>query len=262
MTTPRLRPSPPLTVRPERVRWLAAAFVVVGAGWFVLMMFSFLDNFGVGAADQPVHDWAISLRTPVATAILAFITTLTGPSWMTVITAIAGFGWMIVSREWRRPVLLMGAMGLAVLASTLIKHELSRARPDPVQMMLAIDQSYSFPSGHTLGTAVFAGSLAYLLAAHSARRNAFALGAVLAVAFTALVAFTRLYLGYHWLTDVLASAGLSLVFIAAVMVGDLLLSRRPVATTEATGAVGAKGPSGQPAVRPEGDLADGPTERS
>lgn len=226
------------------------------------MMFSFLGNFGVGAADQPVHDWAISLRTPVATAILAFITTLTGPSWMTVITAIAGFGWMIVSREWRRPVLLMGAMGLAVLASTLIKHELSRARPDPVQMMLAIDQSYSFPSGHTLGTAVFAGSLAYLLAAHSARRNAFALGAVLAVAFTALVAFTRLYLGYHWLTDVLASAGLSLVFIAAVMVGDLLLSRRPVATTEADGAVGAKGPSGQPAVRPEGDLADGPTERA
>lgn len=247
MTSPRLRPSPPLTVRPERVRWLAAAFVVVGAGWFVLMMFSFLDNFGVGAADQPVHDWAVSLRTPVATAILAFITTLTGPSWMTVITGVVGFGWMIVSREWRRPVLLMGAMTLAVLASTLIKHELSRARPDPGQMMLAVDQSYSFPSGHTLGTAVFAGSLVYLLAAHSARRNAFTLGAVLAVAFTALVAFTRLYLGYHWLTDVLASAGLSLVFIAAVMVGDLLLSRAPTARAV------------EPAADPDGGRDEGPT---
>lgn len=233
MTSLRLRPSPPLTVRPERVRWLAAAFAVFGAAWFVLMMVSYLDHVFVGTADVPVHDWAISLRTPVATAVLAFITTLTGPSWMTVITAITGFGWMILFREWRRPVLLMGAMTLAVLASTLIKHELSRARPDPLQMMLTIDQSYSFPSGHTLGTAVFAGSLAYLLAAHSARRNAFALGAVLAVAFTALVAFTRLYLGYHWLTDVLASAGLSLVFIAAVMVGDLLLSRRPAVKAEA-----------------------------
>ncbi|MGO4454595.1 phosphatase PAP2 family protein [Arthrobacter sp. RAF14] len=233
MTTPRLRPSPPLTARPARVRWVAAAFVVVGAGWFVLMMFSYLDHFGVGAADQPVHDWAISLRTPVVTAILAFITTLTGPSWMTVITAVVGFGWMLLSREWRRPVLLMGAMTLAVLASTLIKHELSRARPDPVQMMLSVDQSYSFPSGHTLGTAVFAGSLAYLLAAHSSRKGAFGLGAALAVAFTALVAFTRLYLGYHWLTDVLASAGLALVFVAAVMAGDLLLSRnRPAEVRE------------------------------
>jgi len=233
MTTLHLRPSPPLTARPDRVRWFAAAFVVVGAGWFVLMMFSYLDHFGVGAADQPVHDWAISLRTPVATAILAFITTLTGPSWMTVITAVVGFGWMLLSREWRRPVLLMSAMTLAVLASTLIKHELSRARPDPVQMMLSVDQSYSFPSGHTLGTAVFAGSLAYLLAAHSSRKGAFGLGAALAVAFTALVAFTRLYLGYHWLTDVLASAGLALVFVAAVMAGDLLLSRnRPAEVRE------------------------------
>lgn len=200
---------------------------VAGAAWFVLMMASYLGHFGAGAADQPVHDWAISLRTPVATAILAFITTLTGPSWMTVITAVVGFGWMLLTREWRRPVLLMGAMTLAVLASTLIKHELSRARPAPAQMMLSVDHAFSFPSGHTLGTAVFAGCLAYLLAAHSTRRGAFALGAALAVILTAVVAFSRLYLGYHWLTDVLASAGLALVFIAAVMLADVWLSRAP-----------------------------------
>lgn len=199
---------------------------MAGAGWFVLMMASYLGHFGVGAADQPVHDGAISLRTPVATAVLAVITTLTGPTWMTVITAVVGFGWMVFSREWRRPVLLMGAMTLAVLTSTLIKHELSRARPDPAQMMLGVDHAFSFPSGHTLGTAVFAGALAYLLAAHSTRKGAFSLGVTLAVVLTAVVAFSRLYLGYHWLTDVLASAGLALVFIAAVMVGDVQLSGR------------------------------------
>ncbi|MDP5226566.1 MULTISPECIES: phosphatase PAP2 family protein [Arthrobacter] len=163
--------------------------------------------------------------------MLSLVTTLTGPTWMSVITGVVGFGWILLRREWRRPLLLMGAMAVAVTASSLIKHELSRARPDPAFMVLGLEPSPSFPSGHTLGSAVFALTLAWLLVAHSRRRTttpartavvAFGLAAL----FAAVVGYSRIYLGYHWLTDVLASAGLSLVVLAGVMAVDVWLSRR------------------------------------
>ncbi|MFJ3958836.1 phosphatase PAP2 family protein [Arthrobacter sp. NPDC090010] len=211
-------PAPTIRTTLRRALFLA----VPGAAWFVLMMAMYQGHWGFGAADQPVHDWAVGIRTPFATALLAALTTVTGPTWMTAISAVVGFGWMLWRREWRRPLVFLASMLVAVLCSSLIKHELSRARPDPAFMVLGPEASPAFPSGHTLGSAVFALVLAYLLTVHTGRRRA-VVGLGLAALLPLAVGFSRIYLGYHWLTDVLASLGLALVVLAAATVAEAWL---------------------------------------
>jgi membrane-associated phospholipid phosphatase len=96
-------------------------------------------------------------------------------------------------------VLVGAAFAGAGLINALLKLEFHRPRPE---LAFVHPETYSFPSGHAaVATATF-GALAYLLCLRpNARRVALVLGAATLVA---LVGFSRLYLGAHYLSDVLA----------------------------------------------------------
>ncbi len=83
------------------------------------------------------------------------------------------------------------------------------ARPRPGSALIAIPTSYSFPSGHTLTSIVFYVMLVYLLTFNSKKevRNALI---VLATIFSLLIAFSRPYLGVHYLSDILGGMILSI----------------------------------------------------
>ena len=115
----------------------------------------------------------------------------------------------------------MFAIGMAGSAAltVLVKHLVARARPGAADVLGPVDHSYSFPSGHTLNSAVFLGLLVWLLwpalRSHAARTMAVAAAALLAAG----VGASRVYLGLHWVTDVLAAwllagAWLSLLLLA------------------------------------------------
>ena len=81
------------------------------------------------------------------------------------------------------------------------------------------ETSMSFPSGHSLNALVIVGILAYLLIRHFWDRSWWlkVLIIVLAAVYAISMGLTRVYLGHHWLTDVLAAWVLGLAWLAVVI---------------------------------------------
>lgn len=213
----RARPAPALRLTQQALFCWAGALLLVGDAVFWLMFAAIQSGSGLAAMDGPVHSLMVDSRSPAATALLACLTIVTSPEWLSVIGAVFALAWAVWKRELWRPAVLMGAMVLAVVATTLIKHAVGRSRPPSTDFLLGPDDALSFPSGHTVGIGVFTVVLAYLLLSRTGTRTTAVLGFSGAFALTALVGLSRLYLGYHWLTDVVASCGVALA-VAAVAV--------------------------------------------
>lgn len=220
---PRPSARPPLPSQ-RRLFFVAAGLLVAGETIFWTMLAAVQSNSGAAALDGPVHDGLVASRNPLATSILTAVTTVTSPLWMTVIGCVLALVWAAWKREIWRPALLVGAMAAALAVSTLIKHDIARPRPAASDFMLGPDDALSFPSGHTFGAGVFLCVLSYLLVTgrgtRTSKRSTAALSFAAAAAGTLVVAFSRLYLGYHWLTDVLASIGLALAVTGTVILAD------------------------------------------
>lgn len=214
-------------VRSQRAVFFgAAALLVAGETIFWLTLAAVRANGGPAALDGTVHDGLVASRTSLATSALAAVTTVTSPLWMTVIGVVLAVAWSVRKRELWRPVLLIGAMAATFGLSTFIKHQVNRARPPAGDFLLGPDDAFSFPSGHTLGAGVFFLVLAYLLASRSRKTSTAVLGFAAAAAGTLVVAFSRIYLGYHWLTDVIASLGLAVAVVGVVILVDGLREAR------------------------------------
>ena len=203
---------------------------MAGEAVFWLMLAAVQTDSGLALLDGGVHDALVEDRSPLATGILAAVSTVTSPGWMTVIGGLLALGWAVWKREIWRPALLLGAMAAAFGVSTVIKHEVARGRPSAADFLMGPDDALSFPSGHTFGTGVFLLVLVYLLlgsaGARTARRSTAVLAFSAAALGTLLVAFSRLYLGYHWLTDVVASLGLAVAVTGIVVLVDGLRGAR------------------------------------
>jgi len=110
--------------------------------------------------------------------------------------------WKMRERYWMLSVFL--AVPGALALNLLLKYSYERARPTFDDPFIALS-SFSFPSGHTAGATAFYGVLAAFLVSRTYdpwKRVAIVAGAVFAVV---LVAFSRMYLGAHYLSDVLAA---------------------------------------------------------
>jgi undecaprenyl-diphosphatase len=221
----------------RRLFFVAAGMLIAGETVFWSVLAAVQSNSGVADLDAPVHDGLVASRNPLATAMLTAVTTVTSPLWMTVIGCALALAWAVWKREIWRPALLIGAMAATFAVSTLIKHDVGRGRPAASDFLLGPDDALSFPSGHTFGAGVFFCVLSYLLLAgrgtRTSKQSTSLLGFAAAAAGTLVVGFSRLYLGYHWLTDVLASMGLALAVTGLVILADgLRRASRPASLAE------------------------------
>lgn len=220
MTSEHLSAPPATRGRRSRPKTAGLLPLVLGAVLFAAVAVMVKTGSGLALLDPGVHQWMVDARTPGATTLLEAITTVSSPTWLTVIGIGFAVVWALVRREVWRPFVLMAAMGVTVAVSTVIKHLLARSRPPTAQMLMGPDDAFSFPSGHTLGITVFVLVLAYLMLSRRStawRRTALAVAAVVLIP---LVALSRVYLGYHWPTDVLASVFLGTALLGVAMLAD------------------------------------------
>jgi undecaprenyl-diphosphatase len=105
----------------------------------------------------------------------------------------------------------------------VLKLAVNRDRPDFSQLVHGA--GYSFPSGHPMAAAVFWGSMPIVLALYWRRRSVWIVSWVVALSMIVLIGYSRVYLGVHWPTDVLAGLLAGILLISGL---DWLIQRAGV----------------------------------
>ena len=206
---PRRRHPPSLSPRLLAIAgW--SAFALAGA-LFLAIAWNVTARSALVALDSRVATWLHGHGSRPLTALLFLVTNLHAPLAITAWSAIFG-AYLARLREWYWLATLAASLAGGMLVNTFLKASYERLRPrfdDPLLVL----QSFSFPSGHTAGAVLLYGVLAAFLVSryYDARRRAACVAT--AIALVALVAFSRMYLGAHYLSDVLAAACSSTVWL-------------------------------------------------
>ena len=164
------------------------------------------------------------LASPAMTTAMRGISFLGSMIFLTIATA-AVIIWF-ATRRWGREARLFAITMIG--ASTLnisLKLAFKRARPEPFFDLLP-PESYSFPSGHALTSACFYGAFAALITARiQSRRTRVLVWIVCTITFV-LIGLSRIYLGVHHTTDVIAGFAAAFIWIFVVRLVELTLRRR------------------------------------
>ena len=206
---------------PRRRIALAASCLLFGLLAFAGIAVFVFSGASAMSVDQPDHAWFVAERSAAATAVFTAVTSVSAPELLPFLVIAGALVWALWKRQWWRPLLLIGAMLFTVALTVLLKLFITHDWPAADQMLLGPDDQHSFPSGHTLVAAVFLLVSAYLVVSRSKRRFVAPAAASAAGLGILAVAVSRLYLGYHWLTDVSASLALALLVLGAVMLLDI-----------------------------------------
>lgn len=177
---------------------------------------------GVAGLDHPVLAASESLRTPTLDVAVTAFTDVGGTVGMPILAVVMMLTLALRRRSWT-PVILIAAAGLGSLLMTIAgKRLVGRARPDLSDAVPPYEHSPSFPSGHSLNAVVIAGIVAYLIILRLDSNRARILTASVAALFAIAIGLSRVFLGHHWLTDVLAAWALGAAWLAIVITAHRL----------------------------------------
>ncbi len=207
------------------VGWVLVALGIVG---FLGVLDAVREVDDLASLDTPVLTWLVAARSPGLTRVLTVVTAVSGPVVLPVLVTVGALLWGRWRRQWRPVVLLLGAMVTSTIVASVIKLVVARPRPAvDSQLIPGLESTYSFPSGHTAGAATLFLVLGYLAWTRRPTGLVMLLWGALAVVGVGSVALSRLYLGYHFVTDVAASVALGVAVLGAVVLVDGRHSARP-----------------------------------
>ncbi len=174
--------------------------------------------------DMALLDWLHRHATPTGYAIFHAITLLGSPVTLTVLAL--GVGLLLaIRRQW---ILLGGWLTAFVgggLLDEVLKLVIRRPRP-PYAAAFLQHYSWSFPSGHAMGSLIGYGMLAYVLGVLWIHRRSAQISVVLGAALLIVaIGFSRLYLGVHYFSDVVGGYAAGLLWLSACISG-LEVARR------------------------------------
>jgi len=208
----------------------AAAFILMIALGAVALLVGTLaeitENVVAGdelvRVDSPISNYLVAHREPWLTTTMDVITHLGSTSVLVPALLVVGLAAWRRSHSWAPMALLAVPLGGAVLTSTVIKLVVARSRPDSGALVPAL--GYAFPSGHS--TAAAAGWLAVAVVLGRFARHGTVRVSLLAAAvvIAVLVGVSRVYLGVHAPTDVLAGWALGALWLAAALAITHLLT--------------------------------------
>jgi undecaprenyl-diphosphatase len=205
---------------------VAALAVAANLVLFALVAEDLLDGGGLISRDQAVLDWFVHNRTDAMITAARILSTIGSFVSLFVIGLVIGL-WLR-RRGWRlwfagAPVLALSIAGLAAAAA---KALFDRPRP-PLSAHATHVASAAFPSGHATDAAAFFLATSLVLSITTTQRRSMrvllvATGALLA----GLVGVSRLVLGVHWLSDVIAGWALGSAIAISVVAAVWMLATR------------------------------------
>ncbi|MDQ6654327.1 MAG: phosphatase PAP2 family protein [Verrucomicrobiota bacterium] len=209
-------------------------FVVLLASWvFSEIAEAIRPGAPYASFDPAVTDWFQAHATATLTTLARVVTDFGSVGFITS-ASVATAAFFAFKRWWTRLLLfgltMIGGSGLNIL----LKHFFHRHRP-VLENPLVTLSSYGFPSGHTMGSTLFYGLLA-LLVVQSARRWSVRVAAVVCAGWmVVLVGLSRIYLGAHFLTDVLGAIAAGGAWLTLCWTAVETFRRRQIQCAAASG---------------------------
>lgn len=192
---------------------LLAIPLVLGLWGFFGILEEVAEGDSIVDLDKIVYEFLRQLRSAPFDRAMITITGL-GDAYVVMPVMIAGLIALAAFKRWRAALYLMTATAGAGIFVAGVKRFIQRPRPVSIYDGLA---EYSFPSGHACMSVVLYGFLAMLLIQAASptwrRRIAFA-----ALVLIGLIAFSRIYLGAHWLSDVAAGLAFGVAWVALLTI--------------------------------------------
>lgn len=189
---------------------------------------------GLAGLDRPLADWFVTHRQGVVTPLAWAVTASASATAVIAATVVLVAVLLVVRRGVGLAVLVAASTVVAAVTSALLKDLTARARPPVADLLGGPSSSAAFPSGHTTSGTVLAGSVVLVAAGLGASRRALRRAAAAAALLASAVGASRIYLGYHWFTDVVAGWVLGAGVVALASLWVLRTSSPPAMSDAAT----------------------------
>lgn len=203
---------------------VGALLLVMAAWFFGSIAEDVVTADTITVVDFEVARWFHAHRNPVLTKFMLFISdihSVLGIILWSMLTALI-FIW---KKDWYWLLGLAVSVGGGMLVNVLVKYAFHRARPSFDEPLLTL-MTYSFPSGHTAGSMLFYGVLTAYLVCHVRFWRWQIPIVTIAVLMVVIVGISRMYLGVHYLSDVLAAIAESIAWLALSLTAISTLRRR------------------------------------
>lgn len=170
--------------------------------------------------DQSILDAIAAFRTPLFTQIFQIITYFGSAPVIIVISLIVTI-LLFHIREKRMGILFAYLTICDALITFIVKNLTHRLRPDPLEQLIEVT-GFSLPSGHSSSSIFLYGAVAIMFMPYAPSRRIKFLLAMLTSVLIMLVGLSRIYLGVHYPTDVLAG-----YLVGAILLGIFILKKSP-----------------------------------
>jgi len=210
----------------KRLGLTLLAGLVCAAGALIFLA-TLADEIAEGDAaqfDDWVRDGIHGFATPAVTFAMRGVTILGGPLVLFSLSLVVGLGFF-VKKNYRAMMLLIATIVGSSLLNDVLKLSFHRTRPLPFFDITA-PNSYSFPSGHALMSFCFYSSMAALISRRSKSRTVRVMVWVLAALLIAAIGLSRIYLGVHYPSDVVAGYAAAFIWVMFIVIVDRAIPRK------------------------------------
>jgi membrane-associated phospholipid phosphatase len=191
---------------------LGALLLILAAWGFGAIAEDVVTGDRLTLQDAQIAQWLHRHATAPLTTTMLVVSNVHSTVAVACYAAIVGIA-LWTKRDWRRLVTVVVCVGGGLTLNVLMKLAFHRARPVFDEPLLTL-ASYSFPSGHVAASTVFYGLAVAWIFTRTTRWLRRTLAVVAALAMIALVAFSRMYLGVHYLSDVAAAFAEGIAWLA------------------------------------------------
>lgn len=161
--------------------------------------------------DRMILDFIYQYSSPSLDRLFLFVTSLGSTVMVTAVSA-AIAGYLLHKKMVRQAMIMIIGVGGAGFITRSLKLLFERARPD-LWTQIITETSYSFPSGHAMGSS----ALAFCVVAILWRTKWRTVAIVISGIYVFIIGLSRLYLGVHYPSDILAAWLIALVWVATVV---------------------------------------------
>ncbi len=191
-----------------------AAIVLAAAGWLVTGPY----RQSPAAFDASIRTAMRQMQSPMWNTLFLAITKLGSTLYLTIIGVVVGIIFIIL-RSFRSLLILIVVMAGQGILDRGCKWIIARPRPSSLINYRAVE-SFSFPSGHAIASLCLYGTIAWIVASRLENSAAKAGTGIFAAVLIFLIGMSRVYIGVHYPTDVMAGFLAAAIWTAAVLSTD------------------------------------------